>query len=64
MTEKGYNLLTIIYSSFTVAPVIKVQNNSIGASLGTSVTLNCIIEAFPVPVYYWNKTKDSRISNG
>ncbi|KAK7573746.1 hypothetical protein V9T40_010937 [Parthenolecanium corni] len=48
----------------TFAPVIKVQNNSIGASLGTSVTLNCIIEAFPVPVYYWNKTKDSRISNG
>lgn len=36
-----------------VHPVIQVPNQLVGAPLGTDVTLECILEAFPKAISYW-----------
>ncbi|XP_065222027.1 lachesin-like [Planococcus citri] len=45
-------------------PVIKVPNELVGAPLGTDVTLECIVEAFPYTINYWVKTTENRILQG
>lgn len=37
----------------TVHPVIRVPNQLVGAPLGTDVTLECMLEAFPKAISYW-----------
>lgn len=39
--------------SFSVHPVIHVPNQLVGAPLGTDVTLECYVEAFPKSINYW-----------
>ncbi|KAK5639556.1 hypothetical protein RI129_012048 [Pyrocoelia pectoralis] len=47
-----------IQVSVTFPPVINVRNQLVGAPLGTSVTLECTVEAFPKPIYYWMAKPD------
>lgn len=37
----------------TVAPVIHVPNQLVGAPLGTDVALECFVEASPKSINYW-----------
>lgn len=34
-------------------PIIQVHNQLIGAPLGSNITLDCLVEASPKPIYYW-----------
>uniref|UniRef100_A0ABD2WJW5 Ig-like domain-containing protein n=1 Tax=Trichogramma kaykai TaxID=54128 RepID=A0ABD2WJW5_9HYME len=45
----------------TFPPVIHVPNQLVGAPLGTDVTLECIVEAFPVSINFWRGNKDDII---
>ena len=38
---------------FSVAPHIQTPNNMIGATMFSSVTINCFVEAFPAAIIYW-----------
>lgn len=42
---------------FSVAPVIHVPNQLVGAPLGTDVALECFVEASPKSINYWMKEK-------
>lgn len=44
------NIITVFVA---VHPVISVPNQLVGAPLGTDVTLECILEAFPKAICYW-----------
>ena len=46
------NLMTQSYF-FSVAPMIWIPNQLIGAALGNDVTLECITEAMPKAISYW-----------
>lgn len=48
-------ILTILYLSRTVHPVIQVPNQLVGAPLGTDVTLECYVESSPKSINYWVK---------
>lgn len=45
----------------SVHPVIHVPNQLVGAPLGTDVTLECYVEAFPKSINYW--VRDTGMSN-
>lgn len=47
--------------SVTFTPVINVPNQLVGAPFGTSVTLECAVEAFPKPLYYWLGNKNEML---
>jgi len=34
-------------------PIIQVHNQLIGAPMGSNITLDCLVEASPKPIYYW-----------
>lgn len=38
---------------FSVHPVIHVPNQLVGSPVGTDVSLECHIEAFPKSINYW-----------
>ncbi|KAJ9589543.1 hypothetical protein L9F63_017252, partial [Diploptera punctata] len=40
------------------APVVKVPNQLLGAPLGTNVSLECHVEAFPNTINYWVKNRE------
>ena len=42
---------------FSVRPVINVQEPNIYAKVGDKVVLECVIEAFPLGIYYWESHK-------
>ena len=55
------------YSFLLVKPKAWVHNQLVGAPLGHDVTIECVIEAFPKAITYWQKTKDGKekiIMNG
>jgi hypothetical protein len=52
------------YVMFSVAPVIKVPNQLLGAPLGTDVQLECFVEAFPNTINYWIKNRGEMLLNG
>ncbi|CAG7821657.1 unnamed protein product [Allacma fusca] len=37
------------------APLIKIQNQVVGAVIGSNTTMDCYVEAFPVAVTYWER---------
>nr|CAI5837669.1 unnamed protein product [Callosobruchus analis] len=45
--------MEIQFSYFSVHPVIHVPNQLVGAPLGTDVTLECNVEAYPKSINYW-----------
>lgn len=47
-----------------VAPVIRVENQLVGAPLKTNVRLDCTVESFPNSVNYWSNTKGEMILQG
>ena len=50
-----------------VKPSAWVPNQLVGAPLGTDVTIECVIEAFPKAITYWQKALDNKekiIMNG
>lgn len=47
----------------SVAPLIKVDNPSVAVSNGSSVVLECYVEAFPESVCYWERA-DGRSIDG
>lgn len=53
-----------IFIVVTVAPVIRVTNQLLGAPLGTNVRLECIVESFPNSVNYWSNIKGDYILSG
>lgn len=53
-----------LFSIFSVAPVIRVSNQILGAPLGTNVRLECHVESFPNSVNYWSNTKGEIILQG
>lgn len=38
---------------FSVSPSLVVTNQLVGAPLGTDVTIDCLIEAYPRPISFW-----------
>lgn len=48
----------------SVAPVIKVPNQLLGAPLNTDVQLECYVEAFPNTINYWVKNRAEMLMNG
>ena len=51
----------------SVKPKAWVHNQLVGAPLGHDVTIECVIEAFPKAITYWQKTtegKEKIIMNG
>lgn len=48
----------------TVAPMIKVPNQLLGAPLGTDVKLQCYVEAFPNTINYWIKNGGEMLLDG
>jgi hypothetical protein len=47
-----------------VAPVVKVPNQLLGAPLGTNVSLECYVEAFPNTINYWVKNRGEMLLDG
>ncbi|XP_068217837.1 uncharacterized protein [Palaemon carinicauda] len=45
------------------SPVVKVDNQLIGAPLGTAVTVECKVEAFPKAVNYWERENGEMMLN-
>ena len=45
---------------FSVRPKVWVYNQLVGAPLGTDVTIECVIEAFPKSITYWQKNLDGK----
>lgn len=74
--ENGINILLLLVSKvsklcvtlhivlFSVAPVIKVPNQLLGAPLNTDVQLECYVEAFPNTINYWVKNRGEMLLNG
>jgi len=60
------DVLAIILLSLlsTVAPVVKVPNQLLGAPLGTNVSLECHVEAFPNTINYWVKNRGEMLLDG
>ena len=60
-------LMTILKQNlclvYPVPPFIRVGNPSIGVSNGSSVVLECDVEAFPEPVCYWERTDGRSIDS-
>lgn len=48
-------LLMILLCVITVHPVIQVPNQLVGVPFGKTVMLQCISEAYPKPINYWEK---------
>jgi len=48
---------------YLVPPFIRVGNPSIGVSNGSSVVLECDVEAFPEPLCYWERTDGRSIDS-
>ncbi|KAJ9593869.1 hypothetical protein L9F63_027487, partial [Diploptera punctata] len=46
------------------APVVKVPNQLLGAPLGTNVSLECHVEAFPNTINYWVKNRGEMLLDG
>ncbi|PNF33875.1 hypothetical protein B7P43_G06730 [Cryptotermes secundus] len=46
------------------APVVKVLNQLLGAPLGTNVSLECHVEAFPNTINYWVKNRGEMLLDG
>ena len=53
-------LIFTINSQFLVKPSVWVPNQLVGAPLGTDVTIECVIEAFPKAITYWQKSQDGK----
>lgn len=43
------------YFIFTVAPMIWIPNQLVGAAIGSDVTLDCNLESHPKSVTYWTR---------
>jgi hypothetical protein len=52
------------YSSFSVPPMIWIQNQLVGAHEGQQMTLDCHSEAFPKSINYWTREKGEIIAQG
>ena len=53
--KKNYrsSVLTLYFLYISVAPMIWIPNQLIGAAIGKDVTLECITEAMPKAISYW-----------
>ena len=47
------SVLTLNFLYISVAPMIWIPNQLIGAAIGKDVTLECITEAMPKAISYW-----------
>ena len=64
--KKKHSINPNIYL-ISVKPKAWVHNQLVGAPLGHDVTIECVIEAFPKAITYWQKTKNGKekiIMNG
>ena len=43
----------------SVKPKVWVDNQLVGAPLGDDVQIECLIEAFPRSIKYWQKTSEA-----
>ena len=62
-----FNLSLIKPLLHSVRPKVWVYNQLVGAPLGHDVTIECVIEAYPKSITYWQKTeggKEKIIMNG
>lgn len=50
--------------SVSVAPLVSVQNQLVGARLGQRLTLECSSEAFPKSINYWTRDQDRIVPQG
>lgn len=50
----------VFYNWFSVPPMIRIQNQMIGASISSKAMFDCYIEAFPPSVTYWERS-DGRV---
>lgn len=48
----------------TVPPLIRIQNQLVGAANGTTAVLECDVEAYPESVRYWERADGKFIENG
>jgi hypothetical protein len=58
-----FELILLSFLS-AVAPVVKVPNQLLGAPLGTNVSLECNVEAFPNTINYWVKNRGEMLLDG
>lgn len=49
---------------FTVAPMMSVQNQLVGAVEGQRMTLECHSEAYPKSINYWTREKGDIVPQG
>lgn len=47
----------------TVAPLIRTEHPSIGVANGSSVVLECFVEAFPESLCYWERADGRSIDS-
>ena len=50
---------TSFKKNISVKPSVRVHNQLVGAAPGHDVTIECVIEAFPQAITYWQKTGDN-----
>lgn len=52
-----------VFEIVSVHPLIQVPNQLVGAPLEKTVILQCISEAYPKPINYWEKEEKSGSTN-
>lgn len=52
------------FSLVAVAPTIHAPSQLLGAPVGTDVTLECKVEAYPNTMNYWENNRSTILLNG
>lgn len=52
------------FPSPTVAPMVHVENQLLGAPLHTNVAIECHVEAFPHAITYWQRDTSEMLLQG
>ena len=50
----------LMFILLLVQPKVWVHNQLVGAPLGHDVTIECVIEAYPKSITYWQKIEDGK----
>lgn len=62
VNAKSFN--TRINTCSTVAPMVWIENQLVGAYEGQTLVLECHSEAYPRPIAYWTKSSNETIVTG
>ena len=63
-TDGGLNSIKDVGYLSTVPPMLRIENQLVGAYEGQTLTLECHSEAYPRPITYWTTPLNETINNG